>query len=342
MNPYKLNTEPWRVTWSRRGLTLTGLFLLAALVAAAFPILLPAAFFIDLFRRRSWLTVRCLVLFGGYLFYYATGALGCLGAWLLSGGGASPKRLARLTHAIAIWWAHGLWRVGETVFGVHTEVQGDDVLDGGPYIVFIRHVSLADTLLPLNTIGLSHGIRLRYVLKSELLWDPCVDIAGHRWQNVFVRRGSGEKEIGLVRRMMEGLGDTDGILMYPEGTRFTPEKRERILASMERKSSHFYALASSLKNVLPPRLGGALALLDENRCADAIFCAHTGLDRTCDLRDFWNGSMLGARIRVRFWRVPFADIPTAREARIHWLYEWWQRVDKWVGESSTWEDEPLR
>ena len=33
-------------------------------------------------------------------------------------------------------------------------------------------------------------IRLRYVLKHELRWDPCLDIVGWRLPNAFVRRGA--------------------------------------------------------------------------------------------------------------------------------------------------------
>jgi len=44
------------------------------------------------------------------------------------------------------------------------------------------------------------------------------------------------------------------------------------------------------------------------------------------------GALVGATIRVRFWRVPAADIPIGDDARIQWLYEHWQRIDDWVGE----------
>jgi 1-acyl-sn-glycerol-3-phosphate acyltransferase len=132
---------------------------------------------------------------------------------------------------------------------------------------------------------------------------------------------------------VDALGD-DGILIYPEGTRFTPEKREKILASIAKKHPERFQAASALKNVLPPHLGGPLALLERNERegADVVVCAHTGLEGTRDLRHFLNGSMLGAAIRVKFWRVPFAEIPLEREARIAWLYAWWTRVDSWIGE----------
>ena len=58
-----------------------------------------------------------------------------------------------------------------------------------PILVVSRHASLIDTLLPGRYVTQPFGIRLRYVLKSELLVDPALDIAGNRLPNVFVDRG---------------------------------------------------------------------------------------------------------------------------------------------------------
>ncbi len=345
MVAWDLNPEPFVTRWSRRALTVGGVFALAALVARTFPILLLVAIALDLYRRRSWLSVRFLLFFCWYLFYYSAGVLGCGLVWIgnlpwVRNG--FPERLAQATSALAVWWATGLYRGGGRIFGIRTDVEGDDLVDRGPFILFLRHASLIDVLLGLCWIQGPHGILLRHVLKSELLWDPCVDIAGHRWRNVFVRRGSGEtaQELALLVKTMEDLGPKDGVLIYPEGTRFTPEKRERILASLKEKRPELYPLASAIKNLLPPRVAGPLALLDRNDAAraDVLFCAHTGFEGTRHLRSFLSGSLLGAHVRIRFWRVPFAEIPGDRDARIAWIYDWWKRLDEWVGESAAWED----
>jgi hypothetical protein len=39
---------------------------------------------------------------------------------------------------------------------------------------------------------------------------------------------------------------------------------------------------------------------------------------------------VGKQIRVRFWRVPYAEIPTGRDARIDWLFDHWARIDDWI------------
>ena len=49
---------------------------------------------------------------------------------------------------------------------------------------------MATTTYPQTTTYVSrrYHLRLRYVLKRELLWDPCLDIVGQRVPNIFVDR----------------------------------------------------------------------------------------------------------------------------------------------------------
>jgi 1-acyl-sn-glycerol-3-phosphate acyltransferase len=153
---------------------------------------------------------------------------------------------------------------------------------------------------------------------------------GNRLPNSFVGRSSGDsyREVELMRN----LGPQDGVIIYPEGTRFTEARRDRIIDQLERKGETYLAeRAREFKNVLPPRLGGPLNLLERNEAADVVFCAHFGFDGVVDLRDFLRGSLVGRVVRVRFWRVSFASIPKTREERADWLFENWARIDDWVG-----------
>ena len=127
------------------------------------------------------------------------------------------------------------------------------------------------------------------------------------------------------------MGPDEAVLVYPEGTRFTPEKLARAQEVVAERQPHVAPLAARLRNVLPPRLGGPLALLDEARGLDVVFCAHVGLDGFEYISDIWRGGLVGATIRVGFWRVPAADIPVGERERTEWLYAQWQAVDDWVG-----------
>jgi 1-acyl-sn-glycerol-3-phosphate acyltransferase len=199
-------------------------------------------------------------------------------------------------------------------------------------IVLMQHVSTADTLLPVLLFSRRQGVRLRYVLKRELLWDPCLDVVGQRVPSAFVSRDSTGKDVAVVAALARGLGPRSGVLIYPEGTRFTPGKRERALEKIAASAdSRLLERARRLVRVLPPRLGGALALLENGTGCDVVFCAHVGLEGTTSLADLWNGTVVGRRIRVKLWRVPAATIPEAAEARVDWLYREWAVLDAWVG-----------
>ncbi len=338
MTELDLNPEPALKRWGRRATSILVLLLMIGLYLAALPVLLTLAVAVDLARRRGWILVRSLLVVGWYLLCYGGGLLGLGAIWLGSGvwAGASQERLVRWTQGLAVLWARGLYEGSSRIFGVRTEIEGDETLGKeGPILLFIRHVSVGDVIIPLKFVTASHGVNLNHVLKSELMLDPCIDIAGHRWRNVFIHRQSrnSSKEIELTGQTAERLGEKEGVVIWPEGTRFTPSKREKVLESLARKNPEVYREASSLKNLLPPRAGGALALLERNERADAVFCAHTGLDATQHIRSFFNGSMLGATVRIKFWRVPFSEIPREREERVKWLYHWWRVVDAWIGEA---------
>ena len=194
-----------------------------------------------------------------------------------------------------------------------------------------------ETLLPAVFVTQPYTLRLGHVMKHELLWDPCLDIVGQRTRNAFIRRGSGEreKEIALLRGLAAALGECDGVLLFPEGTRFAPAKRERALAHLaDSGQSARLARAQRLQYVLPPRRGGALALLETRPDVDVAFLAHVGFEGTADLNDIWSGKLIGRTIRLCFRRVPSADIPRTAAGRIEWLDTQWEGVDTWVAAHS--------
>jgi hypothetical protein len=217
------------------------------------------------------------------------------------------------------------------------DVKGLDDLGDGPILLFMRHASIGDTILPAVLVSSRRGFRLRYVMKRELLWDPCLDIVGNRLPNHFVRRGRGNsaQEIAAVARLAHGLGPDEGVFMCPEGTRFTPERQRRALDRIRRDGdSEFVTFAERLRHVLPPRFGGTLALLEVGTEADAVFCVHRGFEGSRGFYDFLAGGLIDQSIEVEFWRVPAGHIPKDRGALSDWFCDQWSRVDEWVGRRS--------
>jgi 1-acyl-sn-glycerol-3-phosphate acyltransferase len=320
---------------SRRLLTIPGSVVLFLVAVATLPATFPIAAGVDMARRSPWALTRSLVFFTWYLLCEVTGIVATFGLWLVARVLHTPReRYLRWHFGLQCWWARALLWGASTVFRMRFEVEGDDNLGAGPVLVFIRHVSVGDTVLPAVFLSACHGLRLRYVMKRELLWDPCLDIVGNRLPNYFVQRGGedGEREIAEIARLAEGIGPGEGVLIYPEGTRFTEEKRARVLARLEAGENPTLAEhARSLRYVLPPRLGGPLSLLAQQPGADVVFCAHVGFESVTRFSEFLNGGLVGVTHRVAFWRIPAAQIPSDHDARIDWLFDQWKCVDSWIG-----------
>jgi 1-acyl-sn-glycerol-3-phosphate acyltransferase len=314
-----------------------GAFLLLTLLS---PLVLAGAILVDATmwatKRKPWMAIRLAAFAWWFLFGELRGIAGLAVIWAVTGGplGRGSLTRRRLVYALRIHWARSHLGGIRVLFGLTFEVEGIELAGPGPEIVLIRHASIIDNTLPDALIGHAHGLGLRFVLKRELQMIPTIDIGGRWVPTIFVRRASKDpaREIANLRRLGENLGEGEGVLIYPEGTRHTPEKLAAAQEAIAERQPAVAPLAARLRNVLPPRLGGPLALLDEARGADVVVCGHVGLDGFEYISDIWKGGLVGTTVRVRFWRHPAASVPASEEERIEWLYERWQELDDWVGE----------
>jgi 1-acyl-sn-glycerol-3-phosphate acyltransferase len=322
----------------RRAVTVPALWLALVAFTAGLVVLVPGALVVDLVRRvasgRRPVALRLVAVGWAYLLAESAGLVALAAIWLTAGrpGPARARRLLERTYTVQRWWARSLFRAVTAAFGLRWSVVGAADVPPGPVIVLMRHASIVDTLVPSVFVAAPHTLRLRYVLKRELLRDPCLDVAGNRLPNCFVDRG-GERsahEVARVRALAEGLGPRDGVLIYPEGTRFSPRRRARVLERMRQEDPARAAWAARLRNVLPPRRGGTLALLEAAPDADVVVCAHHGLDGFAAVRDVWRGALVGRRIEVSFRRIPRERVPASRPECAAWLDETWCALDEWV------------
>jgi 1-acyl-sn-glycerol-3-phosphate acyltransferase len=191
------------------------------------------------------------------------GLLLLLGSWAtgLFAGRATERQLLVRSE---VWWVTATWRALARIYGIRLVIDGEGALERGPIVLMSRHASLLDTILPILIASSRHGLALRYVAKRELLWDPCVDLVGHRLATAFVRRNRRDHDldVAVVESLARDLGPRDAIVIFPEGTRFTEAKRTRTLAALAGRDDVAFAHASRLKNLLPPHPGGPLHLLD--------------------------------------------------------------------------------
>lgn len=310
-----------------------------ALLTLLFPLALAAAVTTDLalwlLRRKPWMGVRLVAMAWWFLFGELRGIGGLALIWLATGGPVGRRSLARrrLVYDLRIHWCRSHLAGVRALFGLTFEVEGLELAGPGPLLILIRHASIIDNALPDALIGHAHGLGLRFVIKRELRAIPTLDIGGRWVPTVFVRRASEDPagEIARLRGLADALGPGEGILVYPEGTRHTDAKLARAQAVIAERQPEIAPLAARLRHVLPPRLGGPLALLEEARGADVVVCGHVGLDGFEHISDIWAGGLVRTTVRVRFWRSPAADVPEEGDERIAWLYERWQVLDDWIG-----------
>lgn len=343
-SPYAVE-ESWSARWRRRAVIFPATVLGALLLLALSPLLLTITLLVDLVRRKRLATTRFLLFAGVYLWCATLALVSLFFSWLICGTwlGASWGRIYRQTYWLQRWWSRGLYQGGEACFGVTTAVDDAEwpAEARGPFLVFIRHTSLAETMMPFVVIRHRREVLLRYVIKRELLAEPAIDVAAQRIPNAFVRRSGGDlsKEVEQIRKLARDMRAGEGVLIYPEGTRFSPKKQAERLASIQAASPERFERVRSYRRLLPMRLGGPMALLDERPDADVLFVAHTGFEAVASFERMINGALVGKTVKVKIWRVPAADIPKDAAARAAWLDAEWARMDRWVDATLTAEEQ---
>ena len=282
-------------------------------------------------RRRP--RSRAMVFVGLYLVSELVGIVIAAVIWAVTFGGVLGGR-ARFVNANATlqrWWTSALFHGSLVIYGARVELEGAEHVAGGPLLFFVRHTSVADAVLTAALVANPRRLVLRYVLKRELTWDPCLDIVGRRLPNAFVDRKAGRVrgDIDAIVELANGLDARSAVLIYPEGTRFTARKLSAAVENLKKgRHQELAETASTFRHVLPPRLGGPLALLESAPHVDVVFVEHTGFEGTATLDAFWKGALVGATIRVRLRRFAADSIPTA--GRDAWLFGRWAEMDAWI------------
>lgn len=316
----------------RRLVTIPALDLALVVFVALAPLTFVITLLVDLALRRRFVALRMWAFVGAYLSINLLGQLALLGVWLACGFGLAKPRLVRWTYTVQALWVSLLFGAATRIWQLRWTVGGSEQVAPAPIIVLVRHASLLDTLIPSVFITRAHGIPLRFVLKRELLLEPCLDIAGHWLPNHFVDREPSDSRVELdaIERLASELAPGEGLLIYPEGTRFTAGKRRKTLASLAERAPELHARALALTHTLLPRVGGSLALVRRAPAADLLIVGHEGLGGFATLADMSSGALIGRTIHVQFWRFPAASLPASDEARAQWIYDRWAELDRWV------------
>ena len=313
--------------WKRRAVTIPVLVLSAGLAAVLFIPVLLLCLVISLHPRLRTLphvwTFVC-----GYLAYEVLGVTKLTWVWLRYR--RSPDWVYQ-NRLVQIWWACGLMDLGAFIFRLNFEVTGTEALEGPSAILFVRHASLGDTVLPLKFFSEPRQCEgIRYLIKKELRMSPSLDIGAHRLSTVFVDRSgtNTQAELSRIADMVRSTPDDESIMIYPEGTRVTAARRAQIQARHPDLTDQL----ERWPDLLPPRLGGVTTLLTHNPGKDVVFIAHTGFEGLANLTELLSGSWRHTTVRIHLWRVANADIPKDYQA---FIFEHWDNMQRVVQEHKT-------
>jgi len=319
--------------WKRRLIAVPLFIIIGLILLVSAPLWLIGLGIFDIVGKRNWAGVRALTSITSY-FVLEIGAI--IGLTLIFPIGLVPPWRAlfqRLNVGVQAWWGRNFLETVIWAYNARFIVEGEELLMDGPVLLFARHTSTIDAMLPAFYTTIPFGIMMGYVMKDGLLWDACLNISMQRLPNVFIQRGPGsaERETDRIRNLACNLHPNQVITIFPEGTRYTPKKRQKILKKLKKRGEDkAVTRVESYRNVLPPRYGGALALLDATPANDVVFFGHTGLENSRTIKNFWAGHLINRDVKLHFWRVASEDIPVDEEGRKKWLDEQWLMLDQWV------------
>lgn len=233
-------------------------------------------------------------------------------------------------------WALGrVLAAGTRTLGFRMEVADPPdrrpLSEPAPVLVLARHAGVGDSVAIVWLLIDRYRRCPRVVLKDALRWDPLADVVLGRLGACFVPPPARRRQApeGQIAATAADLRPGDALLLFPEGTNWTPDRRRRLIRRLWSAHRPRQALtAELLTHVLPPRRGGLLACLQAAPALPVVVFAHAGLDGAVPVRRLWHALPFRSALRVRWWRS--APPPTAEEDRVRWLDREWAVVDEWI------------
>jgi 1-acyl-sn-glycerol-3-phosphate acyltransferase len=324
--------------WIRRVVLAPAVVALAFLAGTTLPVWLLAAAAASPLMSGYLRPLRLLWISVCYLLLNATALVVMFGLWLASGLGWKKRAPAfQRAHYALTGWLLGLL-AGQVRWALRLRISvvgpdPDTAAPGRPELVLSRHAGPGDSFILVHALINWYDREPHIVLKDTLQWDPAVDVLLNRLPSVFVapehRRGGSVED--LIGKMAAGLDSDDALVIFPEGGNFTPRRRLRAISRL--RALGFVRMAEraeAMRHVVAPQPGGMLAALEAAPDAGVIFVGHTGLERMVTVADVWRELPLDKHITMRFWSVSPQEVPAGRDARIEWLYGWWERIDAWI------------
>ena len=204
------------------------------------------------------------------------------------------------------------------VAGIEIIIEGELPEDPAP-IVVCNHQSWFDIPLVQHVVT-DQGPIVKFMIKQQLIWVPvigwiCLALNFPRLSRGQGKR-SGTKDLVAIQNMLaSSVTHPGGILMFPEGTRFTPEKQA--------------AQKSPFKSLLLPRAGGLRIIRDQvpaNTSLVDLTIRYDGGDS-----HFWHCMHRATKtIHIRLDTFNISEVEDMKG----WLQASWHRKDKYLNDTN--------
>ena len=320
----------------RRLVSISGLIFGAVILTVVIPVWLPLVMVIDACRWKWRFPLARLLSFAVCWAWLETAGVVCSAFYWLTGQSKNlPKH-----YALQRWWADRLLRALKATCGFSVEVENINAFQPGPVLMFARHASLADSLVSAYVVTTLAQMNPRYVLKRELLADPCLDVVGQRLPNHFLDRQATDStpELQALEALVTDIDSSTVGIIFPEGTRANDKKRKRAIEKIALIDSDRADRLQDMQHLLPPRPAGAAAMLRGSPSANVVFAWHVGFEGL----DTFGGILraISSRmqpIRFHLRRVERSLIPNNSLIDTNELTKWldgeWMRMDREVDEA---------
>jgi len=308
--------------------SIPALLLAAIVLLLASPVWLVLGIVADVVRGRFRLpTVRLLAFALLWSWLETAGVLVSASFWTIGRSGDHRRH-----YALQRWWARNLLRALRLTCGVRVNVENVEA-------------RLADSLVSAYVVTTVAGMKPRYVLKRELLADPCLDVVGQRLPNHFLDRGAADStpELEALADLTSSMDEVTAGIIFPEGTRANSSKRAKAIAKISEVDPERVGRISSMRHLLPPRPAGAAAMLRGNATCDVVLAWHVGFEGL----DTFSGILRALSepippIRFVLRRIPRIEVPSSYREFTAWLDDEWMRMDDEVDTALKARDEERR
>lgn len=225
-----------------------------------------------------------------------------------------------------------LLRAAATLFRFRLRLEsprGETLDHDRPLLVLGRHAGPGASFVLVHVLLERYGRVPRIVLKRRLRLDPALDVLLTRIGCAFLG-GTGSTQ--AVARLAAQLKPRDALLIYPEGSDWTPTRHRMAVTRLRLRGLRARADAAAARpHVLPPRPGGTFAALTAAPDAQVAVFMHTGHDDLLEAGALWRALPLRRELHMVWWSEPRPEV-SDETACGRWLDELWGEIDSWVSE----------